>query len=273
MSGEPPSLVGIFGTGVMAHGIARLCLARGMGVVVRSGSDRRAIDLTAQLERENPRYFVSASVEDLPRCELFLEATVEEAETKCRVLAETEPSLPEDALIATTTSSLSITALASALRAPERFLGLHFFNPVSKMKLVELVAGVRTSRETVERGRRFVERLGKHPLGSPDRAGFLVNRLLFPYLNAAARLAESGFATAAEVDLAMSLGAGHPMGPFALIDLIGADVTATIGDSLHKEFGRSGDSPPPELRRRVTAGRLGRKTRQGYHPYPKKKRA
>jgi 3-hydroxybutyryl-CoA dehydrogenase len=139
---------------------------------------------------------------------------------------------------------------------------------VNRMPLVEVVAGLRTDEAAVRRGRDFVHALGKRPLRVPDGAGFLVNRLLIPYLNQAARLAESGFATAGDVDRAMTLGAGHPMGPFALIDLIGADVVQAIGRSLEETFHRTCDAPPPELRRRVALGWLGRKNGRGYFEYP-----
>src|SRR5439155_25866762 len=182
-------------------------------------------------------------------------------------LAEVEQKLPSEALTATTTSSLPITELASVLARPERFLGLHFFNPVERMRLVEVVAGLETSSEAVAEALAFAEGIGKQPIRVPDQAGFLVNRLLIPYLNQAARLAESGFATFEDIDTAMCLGAGHPMGPFALIDLIGADVCLAIGSSLAREFHATADSPSPELRPRAALGWLGRKTGRGYYRY------
>ncbi len=259
--------IGIFGTGVMAHGIAHLCLAHRLEVVILSSSAGRAAALAATLRKETAEGRVLTGDDELPECSLFLEATVESVEAKHAVLQRVEAHLRADALMATTTSSLSITELAGALQDPERFLGLHFFNPVARMKLVEVVAGVRTTEDTVERGRHFAEGIGKRPLRLPDRAGFLVNRLLIPYLNQAARLVENGVATAEDVDRAMTLGAGHPLGPLGLIDLIGADVCQAIGASLFEEFRQPSQMPPPELRRRVALGLLGRKTGQGYHHY------
>jgi 3-hydroxybutyryl-CoA dehydrogenase len=234
-------------------------------LVLLSASPDRAADLAASLQGDGS---VSTDPEDLGRCSLFLEATVEAAEPKVRALRIAEGHLPEDAVLASTTSSLSITALAAALRRPERMMGLHFFNPVDRMPLVEVVAGLRTEQATVDAGRDFVHAVGKRPLRVPDGPGFLVNRLLIPYLNQAVRLAESGFATADDIDLAMAHGAGHPMGPFALIDLIGADVVEAIGRSLDQGLHRTCDGPPPELRRRVALGWLGRKTGRGYFSYP-----
>ncbi|HJP65700.1 MAG TPA: 3-hydroxyacyl-CoA dehydrogenase family protein [Actinomycetota bacterium] len=259
-----PERIGLFGTGVMARGIAELCLSNAISVVVRSASPERAESFAASLDGA----VVSTDPGDLEGCALFLEATVEAMEPKTEALCSAERLLPPDAVIASTTSSLSITALAAALQGPERMIGLHFFNPVARMPLVEVVAGIRTEPAAVARGRELAHALGKRPLTVPDGAGFLVNRLLIPYLNQAARLAESGYATAEDIDQAMTLGTGHPMGPFALIDLIGADVVEAIGLSLEDHYHRTSDGPPPELKRRVALGWLGRKTRQGYFPYP-----
>jgi 3-hydroxybutyryl-CoA dehydrogenase len=261
-----PERIGLFGTGVMARGIAELCLGNGIGVVVRSASPDRAEAFAASLDGD-----VSTDSADLEGCGLFLEATVEAMAPKTKALCEAEAVLPPDAVFASTTSSLSITALAASLRGPERMIGLHFFNPVARMPLVEVVAGIRTEPAAVAAGRDFAHALGKRPLRVPDGAGFLVNRLLIPYLNQAARLAESGYATAEDVDRAMTLGTGHPMGPFGLIDLIGADVVQAIGQSLEDHYHRTSDGPPPELRRRVALGWLGRKTGRGYFEYRARK--
>ncbi len=259
--------IGLFGTGVMARGIAALCLQNAMGVVILSGSPDRAEALAASLSEQAPDGAVSTDPTDLQGCSLFLEATVEEAESKIRALQRVEAGLPPAAVMASSTSSLSITALASALREPARMIGLHFFNPVHRMPLVEVVAGLRCDPEAVGAGRDFAHALGKRPLRVPDGPGFLVNRLLIPYLNSAARLAESGYASAEDIDMAMTLGTGHPMGPFALIDLIGADVVQAIGRSLDDGFHRTCDAASPELRRRVALGWLGRKTGHGYFDY------
>jgi 3-hydroxybutyryl-CoA dehydrogenase len=265
--------VAVFGTGVMAHGIARLCLSHGYPVLILSNSPQRAQHLRSRLAHEVHEQAaagpVSADYAELEECEVFVEATVEALDVKHRVLREVEPRVPSDAVIATTTSSLSITRLGSALERPERFLGLHFFNPVHRMKLVEVVRGMRTSGAALSRGEAFVETLGKHPLRIPDQAGFLVNRLLIPYLNRAAWMVDAGVASIEDIDRAMVAGAGHPLGPLALIDLIGADVAVAIGRSLHEETNRPGDSPPSGLQRRAVSGWLGRKTGQGYHAYPR----
>jgi 3-hydroxybutyryl-CoA dehydrogenase len=261
------SRIALFGTGLMGEGIARLCVEHGFPLVLLSGSPDRAEGLGKKLVEEAPDAEISTDGSEIGVCGVFIEATVEVLGAKQEILARAEEELPADALMATTTSSLSITELGSILRSPERFLGLHFFNPVARMRLVEVVAGMRTSADVVDEGRAFAESIGKHPIRVPDQAGFLVNRLLIPYLNQAARLAESGFATVEDIDTAMKLGAGHPMGPFALIDLIGADVCLAISASLSQEFHATSDSPSAELRRRAALGWLGRKTGRGYYDY------
>jgi len=262
--------IGLFGTGVMANGIAALCLANGLDVVLQSNAPERADALRQELLQASPEAKVSTDIASLSGCQLLLEATVEDLAVKREALSRLEPHLPADAFLATTTSSLSVTELAAALATPERMVGVHFFNPVHRMPLVEIVAGVRTSPEAVEAGRTFAHALGKRPLRVPDRAGFLVNRLLIPYLNQAVRLTESGYASPADIDLAITLGAQHPLGPFALIDLIGADVCEAISASLFDEFHRPYDAAPPELKQRVRSGMLGRKTGHGYYDYPAK---
>lgn len=251
----------------MAEGIAGLCLGAGHPVLVLSGSPERAEGLRSRLLERHPQGTVEVMPDRLD-CDLVVEATVESLQAKQVVLRDLESRCPPEAILATTTSSLSITELAASLERPERFVGLHFFNPVHRMRLVEVVGGLRTSPGTLERAAAIAEGLGKRPLRVPDRAGFLVNRLLIPYLNQAAWVVEQGMASCEDVDEAMCLGAGHPMGPFALIDLIGADVCLAIGESLHEEFKRTIDAPSSELRRRVSLGWLGRKTGRGYYEYP-----
>jgi len=174
---------------------------------------------------------------------------------------------PATALLCTNTSSLSVTALASASGRPDRFCGLHFFNPVTALPLVEVVRGETTPDATVREAERFAEGLGKTPVRCEDRPGFLVNRLLIPYLNEAAQLADEGAADAASIDTALRLGASMPMGPLALADLIGLDVVLAVMESLHDEFGDPRYRPAPMLRRMVRAGRLGRKSGRGFHDY------
>jgi 3-hydroxybutyryl-CoA dehydrogenase len=268
--GTADERIGLFGTGVMARGIARLCVSNGLGVVLVSATPDRAATLRDELRDDVPDADVKIGVTQLATCSFFLEATAERYEPKVRALQQAESALPRDAVLASTTSSLSITELASCLQEPERMVGLHFFNPVHRMPLVEVVAGLRTSPNAIESGRAIAHALGKRPLRVPDGAGFLVNRLLIPYLNQAVRLAGSGYATVEDIDRAMIIGAGHPMGPFALIDLIGADVCVAIARSLEDAYHRTCDAPPPELQRRVTLGWLGRKAGRGYYEYPPK---
>lgn len=232
-----------------------------------SRSPERADELRVRLAHGGRSEAVRSGEDGLGECELFIEATVESLEAKRPVLRDAEARLPEHAIVATTTSSIPVTILAAELRAPDRFVGIHFFNPVQRMKLVEVVSGVRTAETVADRAVAFAAALGKTPIRVRDRAGFLVNALLISYLNRAARLVESGVASPEDVDRAMVLGAGHPIGPFALIDLIGADVTAAIGRTLHEESKRPGDMPSPELKRRVALGILGRKTGRGYYEY------
>jgi len=272
---EAPPTVGVFGTGVMAHGVALICLHHGHNVVVLSNSTERAEHLRARLahevERDGSPRSVTRDEGALSGAELFVEATVEEVDVKRDVLARVERLLPDRAVIATTTSSLSVTELGATLARPERFLGLHFFNPVSRMRLVEVVATSDTSRETVTRAHAFVNRIGKRPVHVPDHAGFIVNRLMSSHLNGATRLVESGAATVEDVDTAMKLGLAHPLGPFALIDLVGADIVAAIGDSLYAETKEELHAPSAGLRRQAASGHLGRKTGRGYHDYPGKR--
>jgi 3-hydroxybutyryl-CoA dehydrogenase len=199
--------------------------------------------------------------------DVVIEAVAEDAGVKARVWSEIGAAAPEGALLTSNTSSLSITALAAASARPERFCGLHFFNPVAVLPLVEVVRGEATPRGVLEEAEAFARGLGKTPIRCLDRPGFLVNRLLIPYLNEAANLAEEGVAEPEAIDQAMQLGANMPIGPLALADLVGLDVVLAVMESLHEEFGDPRYRPAPALRRRVRAGRLGRKTGRGFHEY------
>ena len=172
-----------------------------------------------------------------------------------------------EAIFASNTSSLSVTQMASASGRPESFIGLHFFNPVPMMKLVEVIRAMQTDEEIFETAYKFVESLDKKPVRADDKPGFIVNRLLVPYLIDAARVYEQGLASAEDIDNAMKLGAGHPMGPLALIDLIGIDVAVWVGEILYHEFGEARFAPPPILRRMLKAGRLGKKSGRGFYDY------
>jgi 3-hydroxybutyryl-CoA dehydrogenase len=183
------------------------------------------------------------------------------------MFAELDRSVKPDAVLATTTSSLSVVDLAAVTERPDRVLGLHFFNPAPIMKLVEVVRTVATADDTVARATAWIHEIGKHPVQCRDRAGFIVNFLLFPYLNDAIRMHEEGYSTPQDIDAAMKLGCGHPMGPFELMDIVGLDVTHAILNSLHDEFRERRYAPAPLLEHMVRAGYLGRKAGRGFYDY------
>jgi 3-hydroxybutyryl-CoA dehydrogenase len=186
---------------------------------------------------------------------------------KTRVLAEVAEAVSPQTVIASNTSSIPIAQLAAAVTAPERVIGLHFFSPVPMMRLVEVVRALDSGEAAIQTGRAFVEHLGKTPIETRDRSGFIVNMLLVPYLMAAVRMFEEGFAEADAIDEGMRLGCGHPMGPLRLCDLIGLDVLYSVCDSLYEEFKRPEYAPPPLLKRMVASKRLGRKSGRGFYEY------
>jgi 3-hydroxybutyryl-CoA dehydrogenase len=196
-----------------------------------------------------------------------IEAIVEDITAKREVFGQLDAILPEEALIASNTSSIPIAQLAAATERPDRVIGLHFFSPVPVMKLVEVVVALDTSPETVAAAKAFAERLGKRPIETKDRSGFIVNMLLVPYLMAAVRMYEDGFASREDIDAGMKLGCGHPMGPLTLCDFIGLDVLYAVCDSLYEEFKRDEYAPPPLMKRMVASGRLGRKSGRGFYEY------
>jgi 3-hydroxybutyryl-CoA dehydrogenase len=199
--------------------------------------------------------------------DLVIEAIVERLPAKSALFAELGQLAPPGTILASNTSSISVTALATASGRPAQFVGLHFFNPVPVLPLVEIVSGLQTSSETVEAAEQFVTRLGKTPVIVQDSPGFVANRILLPMINEAIYTLQDGVADAAGIDAVMKLGAAHPMGPLALADLIGLDVCLDILDTLHRDFGDDKYRPAPLLRRMVAAGRLGRKSGQGFHVY------
>lgn len=199
--------------------------------------------------------------------DLTIEAAPEVMSLKVEILEALDGVLRRDAIIATNTSSLSVAQMGSHTRHPDRVVGLHFFNPAPVMKLVEVIDTLRTSEKTRSRAIEFVQALGKRPIVCRDRAGFIVNFLLGPYLNEAIHMYEQGFASIEEIDLAMKLGTGHPMGPFELLDTIGLDVTLAVQNSLYEEFKETRWAPAPLLKHMVAAGRLGKKTGQGFYDY------
>jgi 3-hydroxybutyryl-CoA dehydrogenase len=205
--------------------------------------------------------------EDFAGCNLVIEAIVENLDAKRDAYVRLDAVLGDGAIIASNTSSLCITELAAATKRPDRFGGLHFFNPVPLMKLVEVIRGLTTSDETHGRLVAFARELGKEPISAPDRPGFIVNRLLVPYLLDAVRAYEHGLGTLEDIDKGMQLGCGHPMGPFTLLDFVGLDTTYYIANIMHEEFRDPAYAPPPLLKRMVLAGRLGRKTGRGFYTY------
>lgn len=277
--------VGVVGTGAMASGIAEV-IARAGGEVALRGRSESAIKKAkgavehslekavskGKLEQSDAdgvldRITTTLDFEDLVECDLIVEAVAEDLEVKSSIFKELDRATKPDAVLATTTSSLSVVDLAAATGRPDKVIGLHFFNPAVVMKLVEVVRTVATADDIEQRCLAWVQSLGNHPVRCRDRAGFIVNFLLFPYLNSAVHMHEEGYGTPADIDAAMKLGCGHPMGPFELIDIVGLDVTLAILDSLHEEFRERSYAPAPLLEHMVRAGYLGQKSGRGFYDY------
>jgi 3-hydroxybutyryl-CoA dehydrogenase len=212
----------------------------------------------------------TADLDAVADADLVIEAVYEDLAAKRSVFRELGEVVRPDTVLASNTSSIPIAELAAVVNAPERVLGLHFFSPVPVMKLVEVVAALDTSEATLHHGRAFVEAIGKQPIETKDRSGFIVNMLLVPYLMAAVRMYEEGFATRQDIDAGMRLGCGHPMGPLTLCDFIGLDVLYAVCDSLYEEFKRAEYAPPPLMKRMVALGHLGRKTGRGFYEYERR---
>ncbi|MFD9225069.1 3-hydroxybutyryl-CoA dehydrogenase [Streptomyces sp. NPDC060064] len=279
--------VGVVGGGQMGAGIAEVCARAGLDTVVceadataaRGARERVALSLERAVQRGKldrlsaedalARLVFTGSLDDLADRQLVVEAVVENADAKTEVFAALDKVVEDpEAILATNTSSIPVMRLGMATHRADRVLGLHFFNPVPVLPLVEVVASLHTAPEAVTAVEEFATgTLGKTVVRSQDRAGFVVNALLIPYLLSAVRMAESGFATAADVDAGMELGCAHPMGPLKLADLIGLDTVAAIAESLYDEFKEPLYAPPPLLQRMVEAGLLGRKSGRGFHTY------
>jgi 3-hydroxybutyryl-CoA dehydrogenase len=213
------------------------------------------------------RIALTTDLAEIAGAQFVVEAVPEDKQLKLEVIGAVAELVSAQTIIASNTSSIPITELAQAVNEPQRVLGLHFFSPVPVMQLVEIVVALDTSAETVASARAFVAALGKTPIETKDRSGFVVNMLLVPYLMAAVRMFEEGFATRDDIDAGMKLGCGHPMGPLTLSDFIGLDVLYAIGVSLYDEFKRDEYAPPPLLKRMVASGRLGRKSGRGFYEH------
>jgi 3-hydroxybutyryl-CoA dehydrogenase len=278
--------VGVVGGGFMGSGIAESSARARLPVIVYEPTDgplarsRERVERSVahavaggKLESDEAtelieRIIWTTNLEALAGCDLAVEAVTEDPAVKTAVFSELDATLPEGSIIASNTSSIPIAQLAAATTRRESVIGLHFFSPVPVMRLVELVVAIDTSEATAERCEAFAEQLGKRPIRTKDRSGFIVNMLLVPYLMAGVRMYEDGFAEREAIDEAMRLGCGHPMGPLELADFIGLDVLYAVCDSLFEEFKRPEYAPPPLIKRMVVSGHLGRKTGRGFYEYP-----
>lgn len=287
MTGTPISRVGVVGGGQMGAGIAEVCARAGLDTVVceadatavRAARERitRSLDRAVGRGKATPderdaalaRIVLTADLGDMADRQLVVEAVVEDAGVKAEVFAGLDKIVEDPAaVLATNTSSVPVMRLGMATTRADHVIGLHFFNPAPVMPLVEVVTSLHTGAGTRRTAEEFVTAtLGRQVIRSQDRAGFVVNALLVPYLLSAIRMAESGFATARDIDTGMELGCAHPMGPLALADLIGLDTVLAIAESLYEEFREPLYAAPPLLRRMVEAGLLGRKAGRGFHPY------
>jgi 3-hydroxybutyryl-CoA dehydrogenase len=277
--------VGVVGTGVMAAGIAQVVASKGLDVVLRGRSVEKADAAVETVKRSLQkavkrgklteadaaavvaRITTTDNFDEFADCDLVIEAVAEQPELKRTVFETLDEVCKPGAILATTTSSLPVIECAAATSRPGDVVGLHFFNPAPLMSLVEVVNTIATTPEVVATSRAFCKRLGKHPVSCGDRAGFIVNALLFPYLNDAVKMLEAHYASADDIDNAMKVGCGLPMGPFELLDVVGLDVSLAIERTLYEEFRESGYAPAPLLEHLVTAGRLGRKTGKGFRDY------
>ena len=279
------SKVGVVGCGLMGSGIAEVAAKSGFDVVVREVTDdlleagrgrirksmNRAVDkekLTAdQRDAALGRLAFTTDVAALGECDVVVEAIVEELGAKNELFGALDDLCGERAIFASNTSSLTITDMAAATARADRFVGLHFFNPVPVMKLVEVVRTIATSDETFERAFAFSKALGKVPIAAKDNSGFVVNLLLVPYMLDAIRQLERGVASISDIDTAMTLGCGYPMGPFTLCDFVGIDTLYKISEIMYEEYREERYAPPPLLKRIVSMGRFGRKTGQGFYDW------
>jgi 3-hydroxybutyryl-CoA dehydrogenase len=281
--------VGVLGCGLMGSGIAQIAAMAGFGVTVLE-VEQKFLDkgfagiekslakfaerppekggITAQQKDQiRARLKGTTNKQDLADCEIVIEAIIENVEEKKRMYASLDGIVKKDAIFASNTSSISITELLTSTKRPERFIGLHFFNPVPLMKLVEVVRTIATAPEVYDAAYEFARKLGKTPVRTSDKTGFIVNRLLVPYLLDAIRAYEEGVGSIDDIDNAMKLGCGYPMGPFTLLDFVGLDTTYYITHVMYDEFKERRFASPPLLKRLVMAGWYGRKTGKGFYDY------
>jgi 3-hydroxybutyryl-CoA dehydrogenase len=277
--------VGVVGCGLMGSGIAQVAAQAGCSVVVREVSSQLVEKGLQSIEKNLQRLVEKGTIssadkdqirgrlrgttnlEDLKDCEFVIEAIIEQLPAKKELLTALDGICARNAILASNTSSLSITEMATFTRRPDRFLGLHFFNPVPVMKLVEVIRTIATDPKVYEEVVAFAGHLGKTPVRTTDRTGFIVNRLLVPYLLDAVRALEEGVASIEDLDLSMKLGCGHPMGPLTLLDFVGLDTTYYIANIMFDEFKERRFAPPPLLKRMVLAGWNGRKAGRGFYDY------
>jgi 3-hydroxybutyryl-CoA dehydrogenase len=277
--------IGVVGCGLMGGGIAQTCAQSGYETVVREVNQQlldkglariySAWDMMAskgkltqgQVEENRARLHGTVNMEDFADCDLVIEAVIENMEEKLRIFPALDRIVKPDGLLLTNTSSLNVTQMGAVTRRPEKVCGLHFFNPAPVMKLVEIVRTISTTDETIDSVREFALSLGKSPVLAKDTAGFIVNFLLIPYLIAAIRMLENGMASRDDIDTAMKLGCGYPMGPFTLLDYVGLDTTLWAAEAIYDEFKDPLYAPPPLLRRMVQSGMTGRKSGKGFYDY------
>ncbi|HDS1737060.1 3-hydroxybutyryl-CoA dehydrogenase [Pseudomonas sp. BP8] len=277
--------IAVIGAGTMGNGIAQVCAVAGYQVLLIDVSDaaleRGVATLAKNLERQvskgtldaakaeaaRARIRTSTEYSALSSAQLVIEAATENLELKLRILKQVAANVTADCLIATNTSSLSVTQLAASIEQPERFIGVHFFNPVPMMALVEIIRGLQTSDSTYAQALLVTEKLGKTPITAGNRPGFVVNRILVPMINEAIFVRQEGLASAEDIDTGMRLGCNQPIGPLALADLIGLDTLLAIMEAFHEGFNDSKYRPAPLLKEMVAAGYLGRKSGRGFFTY------
>jgi 3-hydroxybutyryl-CoA dehydrogenase len=277
--------VGVLGAGLMGSGIGEVVARAGYETVVREVSDElvrkgmgrieaslaRAVEkgklAAADRDATRGRLAATTKLQDLASCDLVIEAIVENLEIKKETYRELDQICKPETIFCSNTSSLTIMEMSAATKRPDRFAGLHFFNPVPVMKLVEVVRTIATSQETEQTVLDFARSLGKEPIRAQDNSGFIVNRLLVPYLLDAVRALEEGVGSREDIDKAMELGCAHPMGPLKLLDFVGLDTTYSIAEIMFNEYREKRFAPPPLLKRMVLAGRLGKKSGRGFYEY------